>query len=367
MKNNKEKFEKELMNSISGPNDRGEFIDMRNCFTGIEDMDMRARIERIRYNIRTSPKRFMSIEEYYGSVENFFKSFGGLKRLFKLIGKKHNNPEDTVDNENAQESYINESSLAIVKKIDSAIEKENKKKTKQKTKKQKQMDLDRDSVREFYLNPTPQAFKSLWERFRFGVHSHLSKIVGDWERAEDLVQETFIRAWEKRYMYNPNKSNFSTWLYTIARNLTFSQLKKESKDRTIDLDVNDVFSSALHPNGEGAANDEVYYVLNEDNNIVSNTFEELTKKMHDVSINEILTMDPLFGTICKLKNQDNLSLREIAETLNMTESKIKNCYYKNKEVLKEKLISKYHNLYVEYRDAYASHENDEDNGLLYQQ
>jgi DNA-directed RNA polymerase specialized sigma24 family protein len=86
-------------------------------------------------------------------------------------------------------------------------------------------------------------------------------------------------------------------------------------------------------------------------------------KMHDASINEILTMDPLFQVICKMKNQDDMTLREIAETLNMTESKVKNCYYKNKEVLKETLMEKYSDLYVVYRDA--SHDKDEEESAFY--
>ena len=64
-----------------------------------------------------------------------------------------------------------------------------------------------------------------------------------------------------------------------------------------------------------------------------------------------------------MKNQDDMTLREIAETLNMTESKVKNCYYKNKEVLKETLIEKYSDLYVVYRDA--SHDKDEEESAFY--
>lgn len=46
------------------------------------------------------------------------------------------------------------------------------------------------------------------------------------ETAEDLAQETFIRAWKYRETYNSDKSSLKTWLITIARSLCFDYAKK---------------------------------------------------------------------------------------------------------------------------------------------
>ena len=360
------KFEQSLLSEMAGPSDR-MFCTVLEHITGIEDINIRAKFKKVHNRLMAKARKvsFTSIMDRIGEREYCKLTKNRTARLAKRISTEKENgrkAQTSVSLVNPT-PYINEQSLLIVEKIDAAI-REDSKRPKSLSKKQKQMEIDRSIVRKFYSNPTPNAFNTLWDRFRFGVHSHLAKIVGDWERAEDMVQETFIRAWEKRYMYDPDKSNFSTWLYTIARNITFSQLKKDGQDRTIDVDVNDVFASTLHPNGDNAATvDNTYYVINDSNQIESNDFEEVTMKMYDASINEILTMDPLFQVICKMKNQDDMTLREIAETLNMTESKVKNCYYKNKEVLKETLIEKYNDLYIVYRDA--SHDKDEEESAFY--
>lgn len=46
------------------------------------------------------------------------------------------------------------------------------------------------------------------------------------ETAEDLAQETFIRAWKYKHTYNPQKSSIKTWLVAIARSLCFDYSKK---------------------------------------------------------------------------------------------------------------------------------------------
>lgn len=254
---------------------------------------------------------------------------------------------------NSAVSYVTKESLDILHKI----EKANKNSLlfnpiKQKARRKTQADIDREIVYSFYKNPTPDAFGRLWERFRYGIHSYVAKIVGDWNRAEDLLQDTFKRTWEKRFMYNPEKSSFSTWLYTIARNLTFTQLKRDGSALVIDEDLSSVFSSTLYADANGAAqNDDVYYVNDSDGNICGTTMEDITKRIFDASIAEINTMDPTFQKIIKMKNLRNMTLREISEKLGMKESKVKNCYYKNKEILADVMREKYGELYSAYYDA----------------
>ena len=44
--------------------------------------------------------------------------------------------------------------------------------------------------------------------------------------AEELVQETMLRIWQKSKMFNPDKSSASTWIFTIARNLRIDSIRK---------------------------------------------------------------------------------------------------------------------------------------------
>ena len=51
------------------------------------------------------------------------------------------------------------------------------------------------------------------------------KMLADEEEAKDVVQETFIRVWQRISDYDPQKS-FTTWLYTIASHLCLDRLKQ---------------------------------------------------------------------------------------------------------------------------------------------
>jgi RNA polymerase sigma-70 factor (ECF subfamily) len=79
------------------------------------------------------------------------------------------------------------------------------------------------------------AFEALLRRHRAPLFTFLLRMLGDRERAEDLAQETFLRivkgaaAWEQR-------ARFSTWLYTIARNLCVDQSRRDRVRRTGSLD-----------------------------------------------------------------------------------------------------------------------------------
>jgi RNA polymerase sigma-70 factor, ECF subfamily len=61
------------------------------------------------------------------------------------------------------------------------------------------------------------AFTELVERYRRELQVHCYRMVGSFEESEDLVQETFLRAWRKRQSFQ-GRSAFRAWLYRIATN-----------------------------------------------------------------------------------------------------------------------------------------------------
>ena len=71
-----------------------------------------------------------------------------------------------------------------------------------------------------------EAFNGLFARFRVPITSYLYRLVGNRSEAESLAQESFLRILEKAEHYQHPK-RFSTWFYTIARNLATDFLKKK--------------------------------------------------------------------------------------------------------------------------------------------
>jgi RNA polymerase sigma-70 factor, ECF subfamily len=54
-------------------------------------------------------------------------------------------------------------------------------------------------------------------------------LVGSADRADDLVQETLVRAWDKRSSFTPG-TNLKGWLFTILRNEFYSQMRKRKRE-----------------------------------------------------------------------------------------------------------------------------------------
>jgi RNA polymerase sigma-70 factor, ECF subfamily len=74
------------------------------------------------------------------------------------------------------------------------------------------------------------AFATLFERHRGGLQVHCYRMLGSFEDSEDLVQETFLRAWRKRGSFGSDgRSSFRAWLYRIATNACLDVLRSRPR------------------------------------------------------------------------------------------------------------------------------------------
>ena len=71
----------------------------------------------------------------------------------------------------------------------------------------------------------PAAVSSLVDRHSCGVLALATRMLGDASEAEDVTQETFLRAWKALPDWQP-RAKFSTWLYRVALNLCYDRLRK---------------------------------------------------------------------------------------------------------------------------------------------
>jgi RNA polymerase sigma-70 factor (ECF subfamily) len=80
-----------------------------------------------------------------------------------------------------------------------------------------------------FLKGTERAFDILVERYQARLLNFIYRTVGDRERAEDLVQEVFVRVYRHLGRFDRSKK-FSTWIYTIASNLAKNELRNRSRN-----------------------------------------------------------------------------------------------------------------------------------------
>src|SRR5438067_4373063 len=72
------------------------------------------------------------------------------------------------------------------------------------------------------------AMADLYDRFGRLAYSVILGIVRDANLAEDLVQETFLRVWNRVHAFEPGKGALGPWLLTIARNRAIDHLRSVS-------------------------------------------------------------------------------------------------------------------------------------------
>jgi RNA polymerase sigma-70 factor (ECF subfamily) len=79
-----------------------------------------------------------------------------------------------------------------------------------------------------HLDGHPAAFTELYDRYRDRLVHFIARKTGDRDRAEDLVQEAFIRVTRHLHRFDQSKK-FSTWIYTICSNLAKNELRNRSR------------------------------------------------------------------------------------------------------------------------------------------
>lgn len=89
-------------------------------------------------------------------------------------------------------------------------------------------DLTDEELVTAHLQGRPGAFQRLYDRYRDRLVHFIIRKTGDPDRAQDLVQEAFIRVTRHLHRFDTSKK-FSTWVYTIASNLSKNELRNRSR------------------------------------------------------------------------------------------------------------------------------------------
>ena len=85
------------------------------------------------------------------------------------------------------------------------------------------------------------AFTGVVQHFQQPLFGYLARMGLSQSVCEEIAQETFLRAWTRLNDYDPKRAEFSTWLFTIARNLALHELERAayqceiSSDETLSL------------------------------------------------------------------------------------------------------------------------------------
>lgn len=155
-----------------------------------------------------------------------------------------------------------------------------------------------DQLVALYVSGTDEAFDALLERHKDRLYSYIFFIVKNADVADDLFQETFMKAiitlQEKRYVAN---GKFAAWLTRIAHNLIIDQFRTERNENTI-------------------SNDESETELFESNDLADRSLEmELVNEQTLKDVRRLMDHLPAVQReVVFMRYYQNLSFKEISET-----------------------------------------------------
>ena len=172
-----------------------------------------------------------------------------------------------------------------------------------------------------------EAFSELVKRYERRIYRLAKNITRHDEDAEDVLQEAFLKAYEHLDRFQGN-SAFYTWLVRIAVNEALMKLRKRKTDRTVPLDEPIEL-------GEDAMQREI--AVWEDNPEERYSQEEMRKILDDA----VDTLKPDFRTVFVLRDIEELSTEETAETLGISISAVKSRLLRARLSLREKLTKQF--------------------------
>ncbi|MEE3241648.1 MAG: sigma-70 family RNA polymerase sigma factor [Candidatus Neomarinimicrobiota bacterium] len=162
------------------------------------------------------------------------------------------------------------------------------------------------------------AFDELVKRYKDRLHNFVCRYLNNQTLAEDVVQETMIKLYTHKHYYKP-VAKFSTWIYTIAKNLALTELRKNKRRQTSSLWTDDGRPIDIETGGE-SLDRKVQNEL---------AVEELNKCLDEIPEN--------FRIAVVLRDFQELSYQEISKILEIPIGTIKSRINRGRIQLAEKL------------------------------
>ncbi len=164
------------------------------------------------------------------------------------------------------------------------------------------------------------AFRSLFDENKRQVFSIAFHYLKNAEDAEDVLQDTFIKAYHALGKYSPERGvNFGTWLNRICVNASIDALRKNKVRQAHSLDTEEVVDV---PANSSQSNPEKSAVDSQIRQKIDQTLNRLSPKQRMIFI---------------LRHYQEFTTREIADYMNSTEGSVKKHLFRAVDTIKKRL------------------------------
>jgi RNA polymerase sigma-70 factor (ECF subfamily) len=130
----------------------------------------------------------------------------------------------------------------------------------------------------------------------------------DLAKAEDISTDSFLIAFQKIDKYEKEKSQFSTWLFTIAKNLMLQEIKNDQKTISMDVEVDE----------EGTTMKD--FIQEEESEV---HLQDLTQAKADIMLKKISELKEPYKQVIEMREIKKMAYKDIADQLGKNLSTIK--------------------------------------------
>lgn len=171
---------------------------------------------------------------------------------------------------------------------------------------------------QLFREKTGKDFSQLYQKYFPKLIYFTSRICNDQQKAEDLSTDSFIIALEKIEKYDRDKSQFSTWLFTIAKNLTLQDLKNQKRSISLDVEFDD----------EGTTMKD--FITEEDSDL---HLQDVSSKKAEIIKKYMSVLKEPYRTVIEMREVKKMAYKDIADQLGKNLSTIKSQIRNGRHIL----------------------------------
>ena len=165
---------------------------------------------------------------------------------------------------------------------------------------------------------TGKDFSFFYTKYYPKLIYYTSRMCNDPQKAEDISTDSFLIAFQKIDKYEKEKSQFSTWLFTIAKNLMLQDIKNSKKTMSLDIEIDE----------EGTTMKD--FIQEEES---EEFLHELANKKAEIMKRQIATLKEPYRKVIEMREIKKMQYKDIADELNLNLSTVKSQIRNGRSIL----------------------------------
>ena len=173
---------------------------------------------------------------------------------------------------------------------------------------------------QLFRERTGKDFSFFYTKYYPKLIYYTARMCNDQQRAEDISTDSFLIAFEKIEKYEKEKAQFSTWLFTIAKNLMLQDIKNSKKTMSLDVEIDE----------EGTTMKD--FIQEEES---EEYLHNLVSQKSDIMKRHIRNLKEPYRRVIEMREIKKMQYKDIADELKLNLSTVKSQIRNGRHILME--------------------------------